>query len=72
MSKPDWKDAPHWANWLAQDEPGVNRDHYWVWFECQPSKMSNGWIDRSNNGKWLQTECVALVSDWKKTLEARP
>ena len=29
--KPDWKDAPKWANWLAMDE-----DHEWFWFENKP------------------------------------
>lgn len=29
--KPDWKDAPEWAQWLAMDLGGP-----WVWFEFQP------------------------------------
>jgi hypothetical protein len=72
MSKPEWKDAPEWAQWLAQDEPGSYMDHYWVWFECKPDKMSNGWIDNSNTGKWLQTIHVATDDKWRETLEARP
>lgn len=31
MSKPDWKDAPEWANWLAMDEDGM-----WSLFEIKP------------------------------------
>lgn len=26
--KPDWKDAPEWANWLGQDVFGA-----WYWLE---------------------------------------
>ena len=29
--KPDWKDAPEWAQWLAMD-----RDGKWTWFEDEP------------------------------------
>ncbi len=29
--KPDWKDAPEWANWLAMDGDGV-----WFWYELEP------------------------------------
>jgi hypothetical protein len=31
-SKPDWKDAPEWARYLAMDEFGV-----WWWFEYKPN-----------------------------------
>jgi len=30
MSKPDWKDAPDWAEWLSCDMDG------WTWFERKP------------------------------------
>lgn len=30
--KPDWKDAPEWANWLAMDDDGE-----WWWFELKPT-----------------------------------
>ncbi len=29
--KPDWKDAPEWAQWLAVDPDGS-----WFWFEKEP------------------------------------
>ena len=32
--KPDWKGAPEWANWLAQDEDGP-----WFWFQLKPEPM---------------------------------
>ena len=34
--KPDWKDAPDWANWLAIDTCG-----YWTWFEKRPLVAGN-------------------------------
>jgi len=72
MSKPDWNEAPEWAQWLGQDEVGEHRDHYWVWFENEPSQMSNGWIDRSADGRCLETRDVATQQEWRKTLEQRP
>lgn len=33
MSKPDWKSAPSWAEWLAQDISG-----FWNWYEIKPDK----------------------------------
>jgi hypothetical protein len=73
MSKPEWSNAPEWAMWLGQDEVGPHgNDHYWVWFENKPSKMSNGWIDRTPDGRWLQTQDVATQQEWRKTLEKRP
>lgn len=30
--KPDWKDAPEWANWLALDPSSGN----WRWHEHEP------------------------------------
>ena len=31
MNKPNWKDAPKWARWLAQDYDGL-----WCWFQYKP------------------------------------
>ncbi|MNN73561.1 hypothetical protein D3C81_1896880 [compost metagenome] len=72
MAKPDWNDAPEWANWLGQDEVGTHQDHFWVWFENKPKTMSNGWIDHSAEGRWLETRDVATTQDWRNTLEQRP
>jgi len=35
---PSWKDAPEWANWLAQDEDGS-----WWWFEVKPRCGLSHW-----------------------------
>lgn len=29
--KPDWKDSPEWANWVAMDDDGE-----WYWHEKDP------------------------------------
>lgn len=37
--KPDWKDAPEWAKWLAQDDDG-----WFLWFGDAPYKRGDIWI----------------------------
>jgi hypothetical protein len=37
--KPDWKDAPEWAQWLAMDPDGS-----WWWFEHEPIVEFDEWI----------------------------
>lgn len=36
--KPEWKDAPLWAMYLAQDADGE-----WYWFECEPFIRLDQW-----------------------------
>ncbi len=36
--KPDWKDAPEWANWLAHEIDGT-----WYWFEAEPCMCEEEW-----------------------------
>lgn len=59
--KPDWKDAPEWANWLAQD-----RGSGWFWYEHKPYANKECWL--ADKGRQLLTyaEC------WLYTLESRP
>lgn len=57
--KPDWKDAPEWANWLAMDY-----NHEWFWHENEPFIDHRVW----ESGR-IQS---AGVVDFKKTLEKRP
>lgn len=62
MSKPEWRDAPEWANYIAMDEDGT-----WWWFENEPRKVGNGW----NFGG--QSSLVFFeYSEWSETLERRP
>lgn len=39
MNKPDWKDAPEWANWLAGDADGT-----WYWFKDKPDFDIDCWV----------------------------
>lgn len=62
--KPDWKDAPEWANYLAMDGNGR-----WWWYLEQP-------IWHEGRGRWIYGENVAPASGYAKppseTLELRP
>jgi hypothetical protein len=70
--KPNWKDAPEWAQWLA-----MHADGWWYWFSDQPDFQSE-------EGAWLydEGECESASRgpdqsgiDWDfahSTLECRP
>lgn len=60
--KPDWKDAPDWARWLAQDAHGP-----WFWFENRPRKCTRVW-DARGRIEWATTDS----KPWTETLEERP
>jgi len=68
---PSWRDAPSWAQWLAQDSGGR-----WHWFECPI------YAD-SDYEEWYEQEgfngCVERAGEpeernenWSKTMQARP
>lgn len=68
MSKPDWKDAPEWADWLAADPQGS----YWVWYESEPSWMSGGWW-YSYSGEWkVDKRFPNINTESEFSLERRP
>jgi hypothetical protein len=62
--KPDWKDAPEWASWLAMDERGE-----WFWYETQPSRSSARaeWVRKGGN-----MIPAGGSAPWDETLEQRP
>jgi hypothetical protein len=66
MSKPDWKDAPEWANYLAMDSDGL-----WAWHEKKPfvAGFATVWLSRDYGQ-------VAIAykphNTWHETLEERP
>lgn len=64
MTKPDWKDAPKWAQWLAQDEDGE-----WRWHSMKPEIGHREWISAST---WIIDACTARNNNWRDTLERRP
>jgi hypothetical protein len=60
--KPDWKDAPEWANWLAMDSNGE-----WNWFKNEPYAATDLWSSSS------RMESAQSYSEaWYETLEKRP
>ena len=66
--KPDWKDAPEWAKFLAMDRNGD-----WYWYEDKPFVNSN---ERQGTKIWTGTRRAQLAekssNQWKETLEERP
>lgn len=61
MSKPDWKDAPEWAQWAAMDDTG-----HWYWYEQKPD-----WDEEEQQwDAYLGRAC--RVIDGVNTLERRP
>lgn len=73
-NKPDWKDAPEWANWLAQDECGS-----WGFFAKKPTIFADYcWDIKSSSDpedKWEPAGYAEEKIDgsgWKESLEQRP
>jgi len=64
--KPDWNNAPSWANWLAQDECGQ-----WFWHELEPEfdPDSGFWLSERNH---YHAGDDRRNSDAFDTLEQRP
>lgn len=67
--KPNWKDAPKWANWLAMDRSGR-----WVWFEKEPYYRDGLWcfVDSSY---YASSNCYSKrledLQNWKESLELK-
>lgn len=61
--KPDWNDAPEWAQWLAMDENGD-----WYWFEHKPFSNDYQWL----RDKGFFRKASINTPKWDETLEARP
>ena len=61
--KPDWNDAPEWANWLAMDSNGL-----WCWYKNKPYASLGSFfsVGRSTASK------SSVLSNWKESLEQRP
>jgi len=66
--KPDWKDAPEWANYLCQEKDGE-----WVWFAKHPTPSDrwNYWEAGATRSEYARPQAVEN-DDWKNTLERRP
>ena len=68
---PDWKDAPDWAQWLAQDSGGN-----WFWFEhpIYASADDGVWYeqDKFDGMVCLAGEAAECNPEWRTTAQARP
>lgn len=66
--KPNWKKAPEWAKWLAQDHDGS-----WYWYADKPTPATSGsgvWVRATTLSK--QQKYIEHGDDWSLTLEKRP
>lgn len=62
-NKPDWKDAPEWAKYMAMDDDGE-----WYWFENEPGCGCSAW-----HGRGGMIEYAYVDGDsWTESLEPRP
>jgi hypothetical protein len=60
--KPDFKELPPWAVWLAQD-----RDGAWGCFEAEPHQHDRGWYE-NEVGRYLKVGHAAHNPDWENAL----
>ncbi|WWO60457.1 hypothetical protein [Stenotrophomonas phage SOVA965] len=54
--KPDWKDAPEWAKWIA-----LSTDGEWTWFEDEPWRDSEGDYMPGPKGAWAPAGRQAML-----------
>lgn len=70
-SHPRWKDAPDWANYLAQDGDGS-----WYWYEhpIYAHGDDDAWYEQEGFDGCLYTagEAAECNPDWRNTRQARP
>lgn len=72
QNKPDWADAPEWANWLTQGVSGV-----WYWWSDKPIAKGSFWMsDVGDNDhpdfKMDRAAKGEVIGNWQDTLEKRP
>lgn len=66
MSKPEWKDAPSFAKWLAQDQCGD-----WWWYAVRPIEEDNFFRHVAMTRRAHACSGEQNYS-WQKTLEYLP
>lgn len=65
--KPDWKDAPEWAEWVAQDADGT-----WWFYGYKPRPwLGMCWMTSHPMGRQHPHKSEPN-KNWRKTLENRP
>ena len=63
--KPDWKDAPEWARYLAMDKDGT-----WWWYEIKPNSNQSGDACFSE-GRISRADEPTDFIGWEYTLESK-
>jgi len=63
VSKPDWKEAPEWADYLAMDACGD-----WWWYEYEPGRADGIWFAGVGQAEAVESQ----QPHWSRTLEQRP
>lgn len=68
QNKPGWRDAPAWAEFLAQSPTGS-----WEWYSGKPIAGASFWmhVDAGIHGE-TENHGGKVIGDWRRTLEARP
>ncbi len=69
QNKPSWKDAPEWAEWLAQDAAADGTGAWW-WYRTMPIKGERTWSSKGESSRPTQ-ERGEVLGDWRDTLERR-
>jgi hypothetical protein len=61
--KPEWKNAPDWAQYLSKDTNGG-----WFWTNEKPILIDGSW----RVTEFAKVESAAMQIDVSKTIEKRP
>ena len=64
--KPEWKNAPEWANYLAMDY-----DRRWYWYETLPRNFCSSWSCDGKFERAIGKRDTSAVSV-NNSLEKRP
>ena len=72
MNRPEWKDAPEWVMWIAQDKSGI-----WFGYDNKPDLLAEEWgrigATRFDDfGSCILLERGKQSRKWRNTLESRP
>lgn len=75
-NKPDWKDAPEWAQWVACDASGKFAGQWW-WFDDMPKKVDyieGVWVNNGEGAKFSGSVASPewAYKNWESSIEKRP
>lgn len=65
--KPNWENAPSWAQWLAMDGYGD-----WTWFEAEPKMFVRMPAWGSRGYRFEHAGSSDDATNWRSSLEERP